>query len=1457
MKIYDVFLSYRRSDGFNLAYEIYKYLTASGLRVFFDKEKMEDGHYFTTQIVKYLQQSPNYILVATPDVFKFREGEDWVREEIELALEAYEKDSTNRTITIIVPKKFDLPLILPDQIKNLANPNRIYLAGESVNDEEKCRILNAVTYINRHNMWNAGHRWLENSRKKGSRFANLAINEMLIPESKRANGKKKVAFPIYTTENNEKSKPLLESIKETGGHLYLVGEGGIGKTTSLIKIMEAAYDDQVYSSSKQIPLFIELACAPDIYGKYYEHGKSTFIRRSIYQQIHNNIKIRQISQHTIDQIDDAFTIDPETSVYPINDLFTEETGAPEFLLLLDGLNEISRIEIPETGQTVAQMIFQEIRWLLKECPNIRVIMTSRVEERFPMDMPVEYLRLQGVEDYVIQEYLQKKDFERERIDEIFSNSALIETLRVPLFLVLFAETTTNSEVSTQGEILHLYFNEKSEYIDAYTMQKHFVEIEESVKKHSDEVVALRVDAMIQSFILDFLIPELAYFMVQKEKMYVDYEDIGVFLIEVLEKKDDASIFGRYGKNLFKKYRNKSNLKQNTRYYANELLSMAHHDTDEIAEIVLNCCVFSMAIMQEKNGLLGFIHHYIRDYFAAVKVINDLRIAAYWADDDIGNTEICNLQLKCNIINDNILFFVGEILGEHRNKPIYLEGWKYGVPLQPCDRNLIERNLDIYRGQFEGCSYIIRNLVRVLELVREDLAGINLSDLDLTDCDLSYVNLGHKGISSDLSGTKVKGATILSYGHEGLLHDICYSPDGRYILTLNSDGSIKCWNVKTLKCDRTLFLGESANNFMFSPDGNKLIIDVKGKLLLWDWKNKTEINSFSSRHKSGTTIFNFSYSKDGRLFSTVSADGEVKIWDTVKHSKVFKEKIEDDITITYRIYYEELNTIKHHKMPSPFCKSVAVLSPNGKQLAVSADNVIVLWNLEIGEYYDIKPLHHGELGAVVYHPSGKYIAFGIGEQIEIWDVTAKTYKGNLESHKDTIRYMEFSKSGKYLVSVSDDKTVKLWDFKRWNCNYSWTYYRRYGIKAIFSPNEDKIVVLWEIDPCFTIYDLSSGIYVGGIYGRRNWRACARYIGDGSKIVTGTFDGFIKIWDKESKTCLRTYSHTWPQNSFACSDDGRYLFGINRTCGDDPKDLFSIKMWDDEKQVLVKEIVVGEGIEETINDISYNSSKSCLAIANAHGYQIWDMNSFRKIYEDYNPDIYFLNNVISFSNDGKYFATLKHNENTLSIIDAENYEEIWCIQEDGRNGIRYVTFSKSGKYIATTSLDKFARIYNVATKECENILEGHDSDVYSVAFSSDDKYVVTASCDCTARIWDVKSGDCVGILQKSKQNDKCGYIKKESFVYDEKQDRVIRYFGEHTNSVRTANFSLDDRYIITTSLDGCVRIWDVSTHTVSDILYMLAGRTGVNINGVNMCNLHPESQISNEDRLLLEQYGVILN
>ena len=41
--VYDVFLSYRRSDGLKIAEMLYRFLTGKGLRVFFDKEEMDTG----------------------------------------------------------------------------------------------------------------------------------------------------------------------------------------------------------------------------------------------------------------------------------------------------------------------------------------------------------------------------------------------------------------------------------------------------------------------------------------------------------------------------------------------------------------------------------------------------------------------------------------------------------------------------------------------------------------------------------------------------------------------------------------------------------------------------------------------------------------------------------------------------------------------------------------------------------------------------------------------------------------------------------------------------------------------------------------------------------------------------------------------------------------------------------------------------------------------------------------------------------------------------------------------------------------------------------------------------------------------------------------------------------------------------------------------------------------------
>jgi WD40 repeat protein len=49
-----------------------------------------------------------------------------------------------------------------------------------------------------------------------------------------------------------------------------------------------------------------------------------------------------------------------------------------------------------------------------------------------------------------------------------------------------------------------------------------------------------------------------------------------------------------------------------------------------------------------------------------------------------------------------------------------------------------------------------------------------------------------------------------------------------------------------------------------------------------------------------------------------------------------------------------------------------------------------------------------------------------------------------------------------------------------------------------------------------------------------------------------------------------------------------------------------------------------------------------------------------------------------------------------------------------------------------------VWNVATRQVEQTLEGHSSTVYSVAFSPDGERLASGSYDHTVRVWDVATG-----------------------------------------------------------------------------------------------------------------------
>lgn len=1441
MKVYDVFISYRRSDGTELAVQIYEYLTAKGLRVFLDREKMEDGHYFDTQIVKHLEQCPNYILIATPDVFQFRAKEDWVLEEIDLAVDTYEKDPDNHSINVIVPSGFDMPNTLPERISNISKPNRIYLADRLASEEEQNRLLKGVTHANRHNLWNAGHKWLEKAGKIGSKFYNLSIVDALLPEARYAAGKSRESLPIFVSEYKEDPMPLIHKISSTEGHLLLVGQGGIGKTTSLVKVMEDAYKNREYSNNTKIPLLVELASAPDVYGAYYKNGKSTFIRRSIFHQLNSQRRMKGSARYAGEPMDDAFYMDTETAVYPINDLFGKQTDTPEYILMLDGLNEVSRIVIDEVGIPVIQLIFDELQWLMTQCPNVRVIVTSRTSD-FPLSTPVTVLELSGIEDQAIREYLAAKGKTEEEINYAAGFESLWEILRIPLFLVMYAELENTLNISTRGEILHLFFNQRSEHAVVYTQQNHLESVEEHMKRHSDAAVPLRLDALTQIFMLDFLVPELASHMVRKDKFYLDLEDIGCLLRKALTSTDVTSPFGIYGRKLFRKFRSQTNIRHNTYFYAQKLLGMANHDSDELASQFLDCSVYCLAILHERNGQFGFVHHHIRDYFAAQKYINCLLLAQSVREADRDVALQCLESMNDAVLTDNILFYIGEILGEHRNEPAYDGGWKYQVPPEPCARNLLERSLDICRDKFDGYALLVKNLVSAIELSRYDLAGINLSYLDLTACDLSYTNMGHLDLVANLEGTKVSGATVLSYGQEGRPTDACYSPDGRYIVTAMRDGTAKFWDKTTLKGEKMIAVDASVSNITFSPDDKTLVLARNDKkITLWNWREDKEINTFSCDQ---TEVISACYSFDGKHFAMATQDGRVTIWETVKNAVPYSEKLDWCTTVHYGIRYNQEHVLTHGKLSSPFCRSVAVFHPLRDQLAVAAKHTVVLWDDQYSRKTEIIPVHAGEVGAVAYHPSGKYIAFGVGAYIEIWDVDLMRHVGTLEGHSKLINSIQHSKDGNYLLSTSRDETVCLWNVRERSCQFKWSH-PRYALTAFFSPDDDKIVIAWETDPVFEIFNIFSGTYERGIYGRPNWGKAARYIGNGEKYITAPYDGLIRIWDADKHRCLCTMPHNCVQNAVVCSDDGKCVFGLIDKEHSGGKRTYFVRQWDTETLRVVQEIPVGCDRPKAM---SFHPDKKLLAVAAVYGYQVVCVESGQRIiHMDFDEGRY--NEFISFSRDGRFLITAAKKDRGADIIFLDSNKVLYTLSGHKRP-INCAVYSCDSRYIGTASSDHTARIWDANTFACLHILEGHNESVEFIRFSHNGKWAITASSDCTVRIWSVESGDCVGILDDSpKKMQKKRY--GDYWIYDGRL-----YQPGHSAVIWTAEFSPDDQYVITTSNDGYVKIWDFNKRTCIKSIPLISGKTGVNIHGVQMKNLHPESKLDDIDKNLLSEYGVIL-
>ncbi len=905
-------------------------------------------------------------------------------------------------------------------------------------------------------------------------------------------------LPTYVSSRESSDTPpapLAEAIAEVQNrHIFLLGQGGAGKTTAIRNIADRIYNrDDTYPLKKITPLYVDLSTAPDGECPAYTGGKSSFIRRSIYTRLS--------AQHQTMRPPLALTEDEAIIRKNLDPLLNQRNpSGPAILLLLDGVNEMSRRVPPGADAPVAVMVQREIAEIAEFCPNVRIILTGRVDDGILDSENILRYDLCELTDEIICDHLSAAKLPSERVDAIMNNPPLLAILRLPLFLSIFVHLKDTGEASTQGELLHIFFGERKTDSPIYTTRGRNRQIEENLKKSSPDREG-RLTAELMAFIIDFLLPEIAWQM--EDRIWIHGEGIAQAIARILDDQSETAVRSWAGAEVFSQYRDPHNPEKHTDRTA-QLLEMLGSSRRNLTDKVLAYCRFNLGILEHDRGSYRFSHQIFRDYFAAVKVINTFRIAAetYKIARTLRGAEkagkeqaafaCLNGVLGGAPLDSTVRRLVGEIL-EHRNAPFCRDG-KWILPHCPDEHpdSLCRQMLDICRGQQGNeADYTVFNLVQIMrESRRGDLSGLDFSALDLRRCALNGARLARPGLAARFAGTKLSRDTLFPTGHTSIINTIAYHPDpaAHMLITASSDRTAKIWDTRTGVCMGTLrghrFHVASAAFHPCDPH-YALTASYDGTAKIWDIRT---LDCVQTLDDDDDPLLCAAYRPDGTMIATTSGM-TVKLWEmdskgkyvctdpldkhpALAHLVLFHPK-ENSFLTQYgqaglRVWHQTEKTWAHtdidcHQLGLKGNIISAVYHPEGERILVSAGHPTCCIELDA---HTLKPLREPWQGAesglsdLVYSADGKKLISADGDLI-VYD-TEHLDELLRVSLRPKLRFflcpLAISPDGTHIAIGSHDTSVEIRDITTGERCAVMEGFQKQAISANYHPSGDRLVII---------------------------------------------------------------------------------------------------------------------------------------------------------------------------------------------------------------------------------------------------------------------------------------------------------------------------------------------------------------------------------------------------------------
>lgn len=354
----------------------------------------------------------------------------------------------------------------------------------------------------------------------------------------------------------------------------------------------------------------------------------------------------------------------------------------------------------------------------------------------------------------------------------------------------------------------------------------------------------------------------------------------------------------------------------------------------------------------------------------------------------------------------------------------------------------------------------------------------------------------------------------------------------------------------------------------------------------------------------------------------------------------KSKFADELNLQNEIAENKIQKRRQDQLKDalqePILPAIDVQCDNGPNMGICCVTTIPDRPRQILECHD------GEVTSVRFSPSGKhFVTGGSDRKVRVWQVGRGSFKdvATLPGSGMSITSASFDVSEKLILAASNDQACRIWGLTEQRLRHTLTGHTGKVLSAKF------------------------------------------FSADSSKIVSGSHDRTLKIWDLRSKVCTKTIFAGSSCNDLVTSD----IAGTKIISGHFDK---KVRFWD-------------IGCDQAVNEIQLHGKVTSL---------------------DLSPDSNFL---LACSRD-----------DSLKVIDIRTYQIVSTFKSDGfRVAFDYsrACFSPDGQYVMCGAYDGSIYIWNAKTNVLEKVLKEHKNAVIATSWHPSGTMLLSSDRNKNVVLW----------------------------------------------------------------------------------------------------------------------------